>query len=269
MEDSTQILVLVVVATGVMILLAGSVIFFVLFYQKRMLSNKLQMQNLETEYQKQLLEATIDSQENERNRVGSELHDSVGAMLSTIRLNLKMASSDHTKLTEAASDITQYLDETIETVRSISRDLYPAGLKTFGLSGVVRELLERINKLNQLKVEFIEKNNAIRLSQKQELMIYRIIQELVNNALKHSRAHEIKIEFDWQNDELLINVSDDGIGFTSDQLDPTKRGIGLYNIANRAAVINAKVEFRNLENSGANIILTVPYSGMENEGKED
>ena len=116
-----------------MLILAGAVIFFVLLYQRRMLENKLKVQNLETDYQKQLLSTTLESQESERNRVGSELHDSVGAMLSTIRLNLKMAATNPDQLKEVATELTTYLDETIETVRTISRDLYPAGLKNLGL----------------------------------------------------------------------------------------------------------------------------------------
>ncbi len=263
-----QILILIISGTAVMLLLSASVVFFILYYQKRMLTNKLEMQNLETLHQKKLLEATIDSQEKERKRVGSELHDSVGAMLSTIRLSIKMSMNEPAKLLESTDEITKYLDETIETVRSISRDLHPAGLKTFGLSGVVREFLERINHLNKLHIEFEENNSPIRLGEKQELMIYRIIQELVNNVLKHSRAHHLKIVFQWNPEKLQITVTDDGIGFTTDQLDPSKRGIGLYNIANRAEVINASVVFGNLENSGANIILTVPIAKTD-EVKED
>ncbi len=268
-DESTTIIIFLIGGTAGMLILAGAVIFFVLLYQRRMLENKLKVQNLETDYQKQLLATTIESQESERNRVGSELHDSVGAMLSTIRLNLKMAAANPDQLEEVATELTTYLDETIETVRTISRDLYPAGLKNFGLTGVIKELVERINAANKIKTKFTENGEITRLSEKQELMIYRILQEVLNNAIKHSRAHHLNVHFEWENNLLTAKVSDDGIGFTTEQLDPAKRGIGLYNISNRAEMIGAEVKFGNLENSGASIILTVPYGNSQNETEQE
>ena len=267
-EESSIVLYIIVGGTIGMLLISSSIIFFVLLYQRKMLQNKLDMQNLETDFQKQLLAKELESQETERNRVGSELHDSVGAMLSTIRLSMKMAISDHNKLKELSGDLTKYLDETIESVRTISRDLYPAGLKSFGVLGVVNELAERITKSQQLEVQCESQGEVVRMSQKNELMIFRIMQELINNAIKHSRATHLHILFKWQEEKLVINVEDDGIGFTTEQLDPAKRGIGLYNISNRAVLINANVKFANLENSGAHIIITVPFSsGTQDETK--
>lgn len=250
---------ILLVGTFILLLLCGAVIFFVLLYQRKVLQSKLDIQNLQTDHQKKLLVATINSQEKERTRVGQELHDSVGAMLSAIRLNMKMLMQDPALFQKSSDEITSYLDQTIETVRNISHNLYPAGLKTFGMIGVLKEYIEKFNTSDQLTISLQENGERRRLDPNTELIIFRILQELIHNAVKHSRASTITISMDWRDAQLSIEVRDDGVGFTSDQLDPGKRGLGLYNISNRAEVIDAKVNFNNTENGGACIDLQVPY----------
>ena len=261
-QSPPNFITILIVGTFILLLLCGAVIFFVLLYQRKVLQSKLDIQNLQTDHQKKLLIATINSQEKERTRVGQELHDSVGAMLSAIRLNMKMIVKDPSIFQKSSDEMTEYLDQTIETVRNISHNLYPAGLKTFGMIGVLKEYIEKINTSDQLQISLFEKGEKRRLDPNTELIIFRILQELIHNAVKHSRANNIYITMDWQHQLLQIEVRDDGMGFTSDQLDPGKRGLGLYNISNRAEVINAKVFFNNAENGGACIDLQVPYQTM-------
>ena len=258
-QSPPNFITILLVGTFILLLLCGAVIFFVLLYQRKVLQNKLDIQNLQTDHQKKLLITTINSQEKERTRVGQELHDSVGAMLSAIRLNMKMITQDPAIFQKSSDEITGYLDQTIETVRNISHNLYPAGLKTFGMIGVLKEYIEKVNASDQLVISLQVNGETMRLDSNTELIIYRILQELIHNAVKHSRANNIYINMDWQDAQLFIEVRDDGVGFTSNQLDPGKRGLGLYNISNRAEVINAKVNFNNADNGGACVDLQVPY----------
>lgn len=269
-ENSSPNFVLVlIIGTFILLLLCGAVIFFVLLYQRKILQNKLDIQNLQTNHQRKLLITTINSQEKERTRVGQELHDSVGAMLSAIRLNMKMITSDLSLFEKNSDEMIAYLDQTIETVRNISHNLYPAGLKTFGMIGVLKEYIEKVNNSDEIKISLIENGETRRLDPNIELIIFRILQELINNAVKHSRASIITIEMMWGYKFLSIEVQDDGIGFSSDQIDPTKRGLGLYNISNRAEVIDAKVLFKNSESGGACINLQVPFQTTDNEDEEE
>lgn len=268
-QSPPNFIVFLLIGTFLLLLLCGAVIFFVLLYQRKMLQNKLDIKNLQTDHQRKLLITTINSQEKERTRVGQELHDSVGAMLSAIRLNMKMITSDPSLFEKNSDEMTAYLDETIETVRDISHNLYPAGLKTFGMIGVLKEYIEKINHSGEMKISLIEQGNTRRLDSNIELFIFRILQELLHNAVKHSRASAIDIKMEWKNDYLEIEVQDDGIGFTSDQIDPDKRGLGLYNISNRAEVIDAKVFFKNTEKGGACINLQIPFHNINNKHEEE
>lgn len=256
---ASNIIVLLIVGTSVMLLLAGSIIFFVIYYQKRMLQNKIATQQLESDYQRQLLQSTIDSQEKERKRIASDLHDGVGAMLSAAKLNLNMLKSGTIpieELTEAIGDTKDMIDETIETVRRISKDLLPSSLEAFGLSMAVEELCEKLDN-PQTSVRFDEKNQPVSLSQQEELLIFRMIQELVNNALKHAAASEIVVTINGNN-PLTIEVADNGSGFNLEEIrGDIKKGVGLYSIENRASLIGGEVIFRSKPGKGSTIKIII------------
>ncbi|UII33680.1 sensor histidine kinase [Fulvivirga ulvae] len=254
-SEASNILVLLIVGTSVMLLLAGSIVFFVIYYQKRMLQNKIATQELESGYQKQLLLTTIDSQEKERKRIASDLHDGVGAMLSAAKLNLNMLKSGaipKEELTEALGETKDMIDETIETVRRISKDLLPSSLDVFGLSKAVEELCEKLDN-PKTRVRYEASGEEVALAKQQELLIYRMIQELINNALKHAEASLIRVNINWQ-ESLTVTVYDDGVGFNVDEIRADiKRGVGLYSIENRAGLIGGSVVFKSQPGEGTTV----------------
>ncbi|GAA0891690.1 hypothetical protein GCM10009122_13690 [Fulvivirga kasyanovii] len=254
-SEISNIVVLLIVGTSITLLMAGSIIFFLIYYQKRMLQNKIATQELESGYQKQLLLTTIDSQEKERKRIASDLHDGVGAMLSAAKLNLNMLKSGaipKEELTEALGETKDMIDETIETVRRISKDLLPSSLDVFGLSKAVEELCEKLdNPKTQVKYE--AHGDEVALTKQQELLIYRMIQELINNALKHAEASVIRVNINWE-ESLTVTVQDDGKGFNVEEIrGDIKRGVGLYSIENRAGLIGGSVVFKSQPGEGTTV----------------
>lgn len=251
--EVSEIFVLLTIGTVIVLLLASAVIFFVIFYQKRMLQNKLATQALESAYQKQLLQSTIDSQEKERKRIASDLHDGVGAMLSAAKLNLNMlkrGTISNEELPEVLVDTNTMIDETIETVRKISKDLLPSSLENFGLSKAVLELCEKLN-TPTTTVSFKESHEASHLSQREELLIFRMIQELLNNAIKHADASAIKVTINW-GAVLAVSVSDNGKGFDLEEIKgDIKKGVGLYSIENRASLLGGEVTFKSTIGEGS------------------
>jgi two-component system, NarL family, sensor kinase len=247
------------IATTVMLLLAFSIIIFVVFYQKRILSEQLKRQLMEADYQQKMLQAALESQEKERSRLASDLHDSVGAMLSTIRLTLHPVVKagngqplDQTK---------QLLDETIETVRRISRDLLPAGLERFGLTYSVQEMCDRINLSGIIDVRVSELGTPRNLDKKREVLIYRIVQEMVNNAIRHSKASLLKIELIWT-DTLQIVIQDNGEGFDYEGLkkpqSSLKPGLGLYSIDTRVSLLGASLGYDTVFPKGSQFTIKIP-----------
>src|SRR6187551_3931449 len=215
MEESYQGFFLVAVGTVVMLLLVTAIILFMVFYQKKMIQEQMKRQKLELEYQQKMMVAALDSQENERRRVAGDLHDSIGAMLSAIRLGLITLGKQIPDPT-GINDAKEMLDETIGSVRRISRDLMPSTLEKFGLAHALKELCDRFQSTSRLPIQYHEEGDAGAMFAKRELMIFRIVQELLNNAIKHSKATTISVTLRGT-DKFEIVVEDDGIGFNFDE----------------------------------------------------
>jgi signal transduction histidine kinase len=245
------------IATVGMLVLALAIVFFVIYYQKRMLESRLNQQRIETEYQQKMMLASLESQENERRRVAGDLHDSIGAMLSTIRMSLSTMMRQETVNAESVSQAKQMLDDTIDSVRRISRDLMPATLEKFGISYALKEMCEQYTTVSGIGIKFSEMGEPIALNKNSEIMIFRITQEFINNSIKHSKAKSIVTDLQWSN-ELLVSISDDGVGFDIQQIKNSVKGLGLFNMENRASMLGANLTFSSTVGNGTRALMRVP-----------
>lgn len=236
-------------------LMAFSVVFFVLLYRRKVLENELEIQGVKTRHQTEMLNATLKSQEAERNRLGTELHDGVGAMLSTIKLNLEVAKRKGD--IQTLGPVLGHLDDTISQVRGISHQMMPIILDKYGLKRAVEDLFDKISD-GSLSTSITHWDESD-LEQQNSLMLYRIVQELLNNTIKHAEATEI--DFSLMKDGLTLKVqyTDNGKGFPAEVLE-NSQGMGLLNIKNRAQAINASVSFENKNEGGAKVNLVIDRS---------
>lgn len=247
----TYLLILVVV------LLIIAVIVIVLIYnQKSVLVENINQQKLESETQQKLIQTTLLLQENERRRLSAALHESIGAMLSAIKLNFISVAKKEGIAAQNISPTNQMIDETIEMVRAMSSELMPRTLEKFGLSKAVKELADQYTKNAHVEILFSEEGKTHQLSNTYQIMIYRIVHELVDNALKHAEATNIGIHFNWGK-TLVFSVIDNGKGFVPDQ--SMEKGLGLFTIGHRARLINATISYGKNHQNGSQIELRVPY----------
>lgn len=259
MESAPNFYLIFSLAIVGMLVLASSIILFVVFYQKRMIKEQLKRQALEFEYQQKMMQAELQSQESERRRLAADLHDSIGGMLSTIRVGLVTIARSLPD-PQSISEIKQMLDDTISSVRRISRDLMPSTLEKFGLVQAVKEMCERFQATAQIEITFSEPGNIHPLEPQKELMIFRIVQELLNNAIKHARANIIQVTI-LINVELYVTVEDDGVGFDAEELKNNShnvRGLGLFNMENRARLLGGRLEHEKGRAQGSKTILILP-----------
>lgn len=254
-----QVALLVTVGTVGMLLLVIAIIFFMVFYQKKMLQEQLKRQKVEMEHQVKMMEAVLESQEQERKRVAADLHDSIGGMLSAIRVGLTTVG----RLLpdpRAMEQQKKMLDDTIGSVRSISRELMPSTLERFGLVHALRELCDQVHTTTQLPVDFQGQGDVDNISPNKQLMLFRIAQELVTNAVKHARASAIQVQLQVD-DHLILKVDDNGVGFDPERyrsVNMSGRGLGLYNIENRVRLLGARLEHQTTGNQGTHVVLTMP-----------
>lgn len=257
---------MILIGTVGMLLLAMAVIVFFLVYQRRLLAQQEQLQQIKIDQQKALLEASLQTQENERRRIAKDLHDEVGANLSTINLFAKQiekfveAESKAGKMVVKTKDL---IDTTITSVRAISKDLLPATLDRFGLVEAAQELCDRINQADDVWVKFEHQTPEERLPQNQELALFRIIQELFNNTLKHAQATQIDLFIHYSSPQgLKVIFKDNGVGFDANALIQSKdstKGLGLKNLESRAQVLGASLKYVNPPEGGTQVnILSNP-----------
>lgn len=252
MENSDVILVFFIGTVGMMLLAGGLVVFFIT-YQKRMLAKQLEVNKIKQNQQKEILKNTIQAQEKERKRIAQDLHDEVGAMLSVVKLNVgRIERQAENKAAELAGETKRFLDDVITQVRGISRSLLPPSLEKLGLYYAVEELANWVNKSDQIRVACWKNGEPFRLDIKAELAIFRIVQELVNNAIKHSGGTCICIDLRFRESVALV-VRDNGQGFNLNKMLIT--GLGLKNLESRAEVIGARFKMKSSPGKGAVAII--------------
>lgn len=240
-----------------MIILAVAIFFFFVAYQKRLLKKELELSKVKAEQQEEILRNTISAQEKERKRIARDLHDEVGAMLSVVKLNVGQIEKkpDSEKAKTLAADTKSYLDEVILQVRRISRDLLPPSLEKLGLCIAIQQLASWANKSGNTKIEYWNGGEAVRFDIKKELAVFRIVQELLNNAIKHADATQININTRFSNSTLALLVTDNGKGFVLDQKLDT--GLGLKNLESRSKIVKAKFKLKSKPDKGTVAIVVI------------
>ncbi|MPR35431.1 sensor histidine kinase [Cytophagaceae bacterium SJW1-29] len=223
---------------------------FIIYYQKKRLEQEKNLRDVEKNYQRMLLETALNSEEAERRRIAQDLHDDIGTMLSLTKLSLNQLHKNMNK-EDPRSEFTLHkaqslVEETIIHVRRITRDLVPTTLEQFGLVAAIEEFIHRLSDNVSLTVHFqCDTEHIPRLSPRVELALYRIMQELVNNAIKHANCDEIEIDLHLDKGKLELQVTDNGKGFDVKGLEPSQQeGLGLRNIESRLSVINGAVNYQ-------------------------
>ena len=256
---NSNIVLLIALGTAATLFMAIAIVLFVVFYQKRMLNEQLRRQELEKTVQQQILQATLESQEAERRKVAADLHDSIGGMLSAIRVGVSRLGAllPEPQKMEASK---QMLDDTIDAVRQISRDLMPATLEKFGLGTAVRELAERLQATAHIQIGVVEMGtrSTTLLSRSHELMLFRIVQELLNNAIKHAQATYIEVVLTY-GETVQLTVEDNGVGISREQRARSGLGsLGLFNVESRLQLLGATLHIDEEKSDGSKITVTLP-----------
>ncbi len=238
--------------------LAVSMVLSFVLYQRKVIFKNQQILQIQNAYQKDLLQATLVSEEQERERIARDLHDEVGATLATAKLYLsqirfRLAETPNEALTKAedlAQQANELVNQTIQHIRLISKDLSPVVLTNMGIAAAVNELVSTINTAKAIPLHYDCGEAVPRFDKIKELMLYRITQELINNSLKHAQAQNLYISLRCEDGKkLFFSYRDDGRGFNMEKTGSIK-GLGLKNIESRSDTLGGKATFTSKENEG-------------------
>ena len=225
----------------------------------------------EEKYQLQLSEnrvrtsALIEGQEEERKRFALELHDGIGQMLTGLKLHaekLKQVQFADEKQRLRFDKLVSLIQDTIQTTRQVSFNLMPSVLSDFGLNAALRVLCEQTADLSGIRIEFEGDNERIKLNAKMEIGLYRIAQEGLNNAVKHSGSDNIKIKLEQKMNRILLEIEDDGKGFLISNLK-NKNGSfltrnGIDNIRTRTQLLNGEMKIISKVDKGTRLVINIP-----------
>jgi signal transduction histidine kinase len=252
MESNSEFVYVIFYIFIFFILILISIVLFVIQSRKQILKKELEKKELEIKLHKEVLQATILSQEKERERIAQDLHDEISSKLIAVSLNLHLLNSTKTPNEEKATIISNIISinkNTIENSRKIAHNLLPPVLEKFGLEAALEELIQDYENSKSVEIEFINSINLKKIKKEEQLQIFRIIQESINNSLKHGKASLIKIHFKDINNQYNCIYSDNGIGFDSDSVSFSK-GLGMLNIESRIEYLNGNYTIKSERNKG-------------------
>jgi two-component system, NarL family, sensor kinase len=231
-----------------MIIMAGAIGFFLYLNHKNTVRHQEQLQAMERKTQKMLLNASLQLQEEERQRIAADLHDDAGPLLATVRLylNENLVNLEKNQQLQAIFNAKQIVDDTIQLIRNISHSLMPPTLKNFGLESAVADLTQKIKQSGMINASCRFHDYKDRLDSEKELLLFRIVQEVINNILKHSNSGFIHITQNQKDDFFYLRIHHDGKGITQeayDKMSTSAQGLGLKNIRSRLELLQGRIQF--------------------------
>jgi two-component system, NarL family, sensor kinase len=233
----------ILLGTVGILLLIGCIGLFILVYQKRILQEKQKQALQDLVYQDSMIKLQLESQEQERKRIGADLHDSLGSLLWGAKVNASFIQRSVTMSDSALAshqELTQILDESILVVRRIAWELTPEAFHYSGLSESVAKLRERFDG-KSLKI-ILEEEGGRLWNDDRALQVFRVIQELISNSIKHSGATSLAILMKWGPEDLAVTVTDNGSGLAS---GTDQKGVGLWNVNHRVKQLNGEIYIGN------------------------
>lgn len=252
MLESNQLLIAITFIIIFLAFLCVIIVVFVIKSRGKILSKELEKRDLKIKYQNDILFKIIEAQENERQRIARDLHDDISSKLIAVSLNLQLLKSSKTKDEDKLDIVNNVFDitaKTIESSRKIAHHLYPPVLEKFGLTEALKELVLDFNKTNKIKINLAIDGKFHDEVSNYQLQIFRIIQELINNTIKHGKASKIDIKFTLNKNTNSCLYKDNGVGIDSSKINETK-GLGFSNIENRIQNINGTFTIESEINKG-------------------
>jgi len=263
-ESQIEIVLIIIACTLVLLLAAGFIVFFLLHYQKRHNQYQREKADMQASFHQELLKAEIEMKEQTLLTISQEIHDNIGQVLSLAKLNLNtILLEDNNPAVPKIAATKELVAKAIQDLRNLSRSLNTEHISRQKLSESLGFELDQIRKTGlyetALRVQGAEKP----LDPQKQIIIFRIVQEALNNIIKHARAKSITISLDYTPRETTLRIADDGTGFDPQALHQpggAGKGTGMGNISHRARLINANLVVESRPGQGTLIQLSLPTS---------
>jgi two-component system, NarL family, sensor kinase len=253
-----EIVVITLIGTLITLFISVTLFVFFIYYQQYKFKYTRERQNLQAKQQN--LQTEIEIQEHVFKTISQEIHDNIGQLLSLAKLNLHTADiAQPVPTQEKIAQSTELIAKSITALRDLSKSLNAEIIKEIGLRESINRELLLLAKSGQFKTSLVEKGSSYRLDKQKELILFRIFQETINNIIKHSNASTVSVLFTYEPHVFELTISDDGEGFTSDNMSKAinGHGLGIRNMQNRAYLIGAEFKLSSGLGKGTTIALAI------------
>lgn len=257
LQRTKQRNVFLIIGVGLLIFAVYIYIFFRYRARKNQIIAEQRIQQLEEEKKLMAARFLVEGQENERKRIASAIHDSLGVLLSTSKMHITAIKDDNPENRALIDKATRFLDEANTEMRKISHNMMPGALSKLGLCEALEDLFETLDETEGIDARMEVLGPKERLPENQEIMIYRVVQEMVNNTLKHSKADRIDLTLVIHPDELDLSYSDNGKGFDVEEVK-AKKSMGIQSIRSRVKFLDGIIKIDSSPGKGVVYRISVP-----------
>ena len=263
MEKQDQIDIHFAIFAGIFLftILSISIVYFFIVYKKRLFKKHTEMLKLESQHKEDLLFSSITSAENERKRMAADIHDELGSIFVTLSYSIgKIEHESAGFFMPAINDSKTLIEKGLKSVKRISHAIMPPELELYGLLFTIENFCEKLNAANTgVEIDFDSSIDQFNPPPATALALYRILQELTTNTLKHARASMIQIKLKGNDKEYIMHYEDNGVGFDLSATQ-ARSGLGFKNIESRVGMIKGKINYATSPEKGFLCELVIPNS---------
>ncbi|GGI56506.1 sensor histidine kinase [Winogradskyella haliclonae] len=257
--DKSKIVFALIFGVFFLFLVCLGLILFFVFSRKKIIQKEREKADLRIEHQQKILQTSIAIQELERKRIAQDLHDAISAKLNVVSLSTNVLLADENINKKQKDSLEQILDitsTTLESSRKIAHDLLPPILAKFGLKAALEELFEEFSKNTDIDIDY--EIEDLSLSGTNQLHVFRIFQELINNSIRHGKANVLEIFMEEHEKGFVLKFQDNGIGFNITDVSE-KPGIGIQNINSRVRILNGEIKIESSKDNGSLFVIQCNY----------
>ena len=260
MDKLSNEISIIVISSAFLFVVAIGIIILVLVYQKRQLQYLSEKEQLQANFDRQILESRLEIQEQTFRNLSQEIHDNIGQVLSLVRMNLgSMEIFKEKNHDELLSTTKMLVAKVIQDLRDLSKVLNADYVSEIGLSQAIGHELDLIARAGIWETQYSTEGEACKFAEKKEVVVFRIVQEVLNNIIKHANGTRIIVKLEYLPSEFLLVVADNGRGFDLRLMEENKQfGLGIRNMNNRAGLIGAEYRIQSTLGAGTTVTLRLP-----------
>jgi two-component system, NarL family, sensor kinase len=252
--DNTEIILSIVLTTLLILLLIAGIVISFFISNRQQVKQQVELAQTRLGYEKELRKVESEVSEHMMQKFARELHDNIGQILTCIHLEVENRKMDHPALENELRPIGTYVEDATRQLRLLSRSLNTEYVSGIGLTKAIEIEIERQQQLKKFSIQWHCDAQHSTLDKNQDLVVFRIFQEVINNAMRHSAAKTVSISLAFH-PQFELTISDDGKGFSPEQIFRTNDASGLKNIVRRAAMAGLACELRAAPGSGCTYVL--------------